>query len=238
MRTFAALLVAAVLAGAADAQILGVRFKDEKAAQKFKKYTVVLDGEPILIGEPVKDGGILLTYKDGELAGTSYKTNADNDFFVLDPANPLEVPYKVEHGEKVVVKKSALVTIPGKYIESVQVRMRSETIETSRARVQAAPRPHHGAGEGARRVRERARRRGSPSTGLLLGAYERLISWLEQGSFTERAEALKKTLATEAKRTAGEAHPGALRERPGLGSPARADRRARQGHAGGGRRGA
>jgi hypothetical protein len=204
MRTFAALLVAAVLAGAADAQILGVRFKDEKAAQKFKKYTVVLDGEPILIGEPVKDGGILLTYKDGELAGTSYKTNADNDFFVLDPANPLEVPYKVEHGEKVVVKKSALVTIPGKYIESVQVRMRSETIE-SIAREYKLRLDRIMELEKERDALEKGSQAWVAQHSLLLGAYERLISWLEQNSFSERAEALKKTLATEAKRTAGEA---------------------------------
>ncbi len=63
-----------------EAQILKVRFKDEKAAKKFKQHTADLGGEVVFLGQPVPQGGILLDYKDVELAGVSFKINADNDF--------------------------------------------------------------------------------------------------------------------------------------------------------------
>src|SRR5262245_26768969 len=120
MRALLLLVAASVLGGAPAAQILKVHFKDEKAAKKFKKHTTLIDGEEVLLGEPVKDGGILLTYTEGQLTGVSFKINADNEFFVLDPTDPEAVPYKVEKGAKVVTKKSSVETIHGKYIERVE----------------------------------------------------------------------------------------------------------------------
>ena len=72
MRALLFLLTAVVLAGPSGAQILRVHFTDEKAAKKFKKHTIIIDGEEVLLGEPVEGGGILLTYKDGQLANVSF----------------------------------------------------------------------------------------------------------------------------------------------------------------------
>ena len=112
------------------AQILKVHFKDEKAEKKFKKYTTEINGEVVFIGEAVPRGGVLIDFKGGQLSNVSHKSNADNDFFILDTKDPSKLPYKMENGEPVALKKSSVVTIHGKYIERMSVMMRSETIET------------------------------------------------------------------------------------------------------------
>src|SRR5262245_38980255 len=107
----------------------------------------------------------------------------------------------MEKGEKVVTKKSSVETINGKYIERVDVRMRSETIET----IAQEYRVRMG------RLAELAAQRDALEKGsnawiakhsLLLGEYERVISWLGECSFAERAAALRKDCEREAQRMA------------------------------------
>jgi hypothetical protein len=203
MRPLLCVVVAALLAGAAQAQILTVHFKDDKAAKKFKKYTALIGGEEVLIGEPVEGGGVILTYKDGLLSGVSHKVNADNAFFVLDPADPEAVPYKTTADGKEVVKKSSVVTVHGKYIERMEVRMRAETIET----IAREYRLRLGRVEELARERDALEKGSAPwiaKHSLVLGGYERLISWLKESSFGERAEALQKEYEREAQRMAEE----------------------------------
>ena len=199
MRAPLLLLAAALLGGPLEAQILKVHFTDEKAAKKFKKHTTLIDGEEVLLGEPVQGGGILLTYQEGQLAGVTFKAGSDNEFFVLDPADPEAVPYRVEGKEKAVTKKSSVAAVHGKYIERVEVRMRAETIET----LAHEYRVRLGRIEELARERDELEKGSAPwiaKHGLILGAYERLLSWLEQCSFSERAAALRKDYDREAQR--------------------------------------
>jgi hypothetical protein len=206
MRSLLISLVALLfaLAPPLQAQILRVHFKDDKAEKKFKKYTSVLNGESVFIGEAVPGGGVLIEFKGGQLSGVTHKSNADNDFFVLDPSDPSKVPYKMENGEPVALKKTSIVTINGKYIDRLSVMMRSETIET----IAREYRLRNG------RVEELMAARDSYEKGsvewfaqhnLMLGGYERLISWLESVSFTELAEKTEKDYLKEAKKVAEEA---------------------------------
>jgi hypothetical protein len=60
----------------------------------------------VLIGEPVKDGGVILTYKDGLLSGVSHKNQRRQRLLRARPGDPEAVPYKTTEAGKEVVKKT------------------------------------------------------------------------------------------------------------------------------------
>ena len=204
MRTILALLFALALAIPAEAQIVKVRFKDEKAAKKFKKYTTVLSGETVMLGEPAPGEGIIIEVKGGQISNLSHKTNSDNGFYVLDTSDPSKVPYKMQGGKPVPLKKRSIVTVHGKYIKNLEMFMRSESIATI-AREYRLRQGRVDALKADRDDHEKGSVEWFAAHNRMLGGYERLISWLEKSSFTERAEKLKKEYEKEAKRVSEEA---------------------------------
>lgn len=200
LRALVATLVALACCGTlADAQIFAVSFTDAKAAKKYKKYTTVWNGETVVLGEPVPGGGIRID--DGTI---NFKGDRENEFFVLNTKDPSKVPYRIQDGEQIVTNKRSIVGIHGKYIGGLRTVMRTETIETIADEYKLR----------LYRVDELKEARDSHDKGsvpwftqhfLMLGEYERLISWLEAISFVEAAERIEKSYKKEAKRVAGEA---------------------------------
>ena len=93
-KVLAALVLGFVLSTSLSAQVLMVKFKDSQAASRtYKKWVVKVDDEFVLLGEMVPGGGIRLTPGGG---GLTYISNAENRLVVLDPSDPLAVPYELE----------------------------------------------------------------------------------------------------------------------------------------------
>ncbi|MCZ6596139.1 MAG: hypothetical protein O7B99_00710 [Planctomycetota bacterium] len=187
----------------ADSQILAIYFKDEKAAKKFKKHTTTLGGEIVLLGEPVPKGGIWLEDTRGSVT-VHYKGGDRNELFVVDAKDPSNIPYRIEDGVPVAKSKRNVLSVHGKYIKDLRILVRSETIETLGREYELR----------MRRIDESKAKRDVHKKGtvewfsqhrLVLGDYERLISWLANMSFSEAAEKLQKELKKEAKAVAEEA---------------------------------
>ena len=191
-------LMAAALALQADAQILRVSFKTEKDAKKYKKHTIELGDELVLLGEPVPGGGIRIERNRQGGQTINYKGGEANEFFVFDPRDPSKVPYRMENGEPVGIKKSSVVRVQGKHIRAIQYHMRTETIET----VAREYRLRYGRIEDLKAQRD-AYDKGTvewfATQARVLAAYERLESWLGQNSFTDRAKKIAKEREKEAK---------------------------------------
>jgi hypothetical protein len=117
-----------------------------------------------------------------------------------------------------------VVTVHGKYIERMEVRMRAETIET----IAREYRLRLGRVEELAKERDALEKGSAPwiaKHSLVLGGYERLISWLKESSFGERAETLQKEYEREAQRWPRRARACAPRRRSPRSSPPRALRR-------------
>ena len=199
MRIPLALLLMLLFTASAEAQIFKVRFKDEKAAKKYKKYTAVIDGETVFLGQAVPQGGVILDFdKQGQFKNATYKSARDNEFFAFDPKDPSKVPYRMVDGEPEPLKKSSVVAIHGKHIASLGLFMRSETIET----VAREYRLRLGRVEQLEQERDELDK-GSvewfASHARMLSAYDRLLSWLDACSFELAAGKLRKARDKEAK---------------------------------------
>ncbi|MEW6074408.1 MAG: hypothetical protein AB1726_17670 [Planctomycetota bacterium] len=196
----------ALLGALADAQILVVRFKSEKIAGRYKKHTTPYQGEMVILGEPVPDGGVVITATNIQYRGANPDPRAEdqNEFFVLDPKNPEAVPYEIEDGVKVPVSRKTVVAVPGGDIGSLAFFMRSEDIQSlageyrfRRERLDRRREERDAAEKGSAAWFEKHR--------LLILECERLRSWLEQISFFAAAEKLAKELDKERKISTSEA---------------------------------
>ena len=192
------LLSLTLLAGFCEAQILVVRFKDEKVAKRYKKHLTPYGGESVLLGEPVVGGGIVIRDNNIQYRGPNPdpRANDQNEFFVLDHKNPETVPYEIEDGEKVSKSRKAVVAIPGADIENLSFFMRSEDLYSlarefrfRRGRVDKNRSERDECAKGSAEWFRKHR--------LLVLEYLRLRSWLNEISFTEVAKKLQKEIDKE-----------------------------------------
>ncbi len=124
MRTlFLALLALWGFASTADAQIIAIHFKDEKAAKKYKNHLVEFQGEMVVIGEPKR--GIRWLPDKGQI---QYDGQGGNQLFVINPKKPEDVAYYLVDGEKVEASKKNVVSITGPNIRKISVVMRDQSL--------------------------------------------------------------------------------------------------------------
>ena len=126
------LLSVFLFAGICEAQIVTVHFPSEKVAKRYKKFTTILHGEIVLLGEPVPGGGIEVTDKGIRYrrAGADPRANEQNELFVLNPKDPEAVPYEIEDGKKVPTTRKSVAAVPGSDIAQLSVFMRTEDIQS------------------------------------------------------------------------------------------------------------
>ena len=110
-----------VAAPSAEAQILAVYFKSDKVAKKYKKHLVEWNGQPCVVGEPMKN----VVLENGQI---KYSPEGPNEFFVADPAKPEDQPYYFLDGEKHPTSKKNRLVIQGPHIEGIGVMMIDETL--------------------------------------------------------------------------------------------------------------
>ena len=194
------LLSVFLFAGICEAQIVTVHFPSEKVAKRYKKFTTILHGEIVLLGEPVPGGGIEVTDKGIRYhrAGADPRANEQNELFVLNPKDPEAVPYEIEDGKKVPTTRKSVAAVPGSDIAQLSVFMRTEDIQSlakeyrfRKDRIERARTARDAEEKGSVPWFERHR--------LVVLEYQRLQSWLEEISFSEAAKKLQKELDKEAK---------------------------------------
>ena len=191
-------------ASGAVAQIIQVDFKDAKAAKRYKKALALINGEQVLLGEPVEGGGFWIEKKD-QGSTIHYQGGGDNDLYLLDVRDPSKIPYKINRkGEKEATKKSSVLSVRGKDIKALRLFQPTETIETLAREYTFRLRRIQDC-EDARDEHKRGSRPWFAAHHLLLGAYERTINWLVNCSFTAAVDPLAKTLAKEKRQVAKEA---------------------------------
>lgn len=195
MRVLPVLLAwALVLLGAssASAQIFEVKFTDEKAAKKYKKYMVEIDGQQRFIGE-LRSG---MTYTPEK--GTNYDKAGRSEWFVPNPDDPLSLPYKVKDGviQKAIKKQvggvqnahvaAVVMFAPNSswYAIGEEYSQRVARLEEMEAKRDALPE-----GESAWQSEHR----------LLLEEMEQTRAWLVSLGFSGAAEDLAKEMKKQSK---------------------------------------
>jgi hypothetical protein len=198
-KTLLCLLALFVSAVCTDAQIYKVSFKDEKAAKKYKKHTVEIDGRMVVLGEAVPGGGI--SFKDNTInyrGPQGMRGDSTNTLWVLNPKDPTIVPYVIKDGEKVTKKAKMLLRIDGNYIDKVSFFMRNEDLMSlSREYRYRLDRI-----EGREDKRDEMEEGSVPWFShhqVLVTEYERLVSWLESIGFEPAAKKVRKDLEKQTK---------------------------------------
>lgn len=110
-----------VAAPSAEAQIIAVYFKSDKVAQKYKKHLVEWNGQPCVVGEPMK--GIKI--EGGQI---QYAGDGPNELYVADPSKPEDPAYYFLDGEKHPTTKKNRLVIQGPHIEAIGIMMNDESL--------------------------------------------------------------------------------------------------------------
>lgn len=110
-----------VAAPSAEAQIIAIYFKSDKAAQKYKKYLVEWNGQPCVVGEPMS--GIKI-----EGGSIQYSGDGTNEIYVADPEKPEDPAYYFLDGEKHPTSKKNRLVIQGPHIQAIGIMMRDESL--------------------------------------------------------------------------------------------------------------
>jgi hypothetical protein len=125
-RVASAFLVGAAafaFAADADAQIYWVKLKDARTLKRFTANCIAVNGETVLVGE-VKAG---VNYDGTKI---NYQGNdGNNEFWVVNSADPTAVPYDLVDGAHVANKvKNGVVSLKGKEIENIQFFARNKSL--------------------------------------------------------------------------------------------------------------
>ena len=205
----ATLLLLALFLGSAvaDAQIVIVHFKDAKAAKRYKKHTTETASGMVLFGEPIVGGGMVVKdnqvlYRGGNAGGTG-REDTSNALFALNADDPADVPYKLQDGEKKLVKKKAKVIVNGLDIERVVFYSRTEDLRSLAleygfrlGRIEEL--------ENARGETERASPAWFAAHRLMLLELKRIESWCRSGGFLGAADDFQKRIKKEDKAGKGD----------------------------------
>jgi hypothetical protein len=193
MRTLLLAVVVAALAPAAEAQIVAVRFKEAKAAAKYKDHLLTHGGQMVLVGEPLRNVRV-----DLEKNVITKVTGQPLEFIVADPADPTKVPYRYDGEQRIVTDKRAVVTVPEPQVEQIGYFVRDSTIAGM-----ASDYAERKSALDELVAARNAQTKGSPAW---MAAHqrvvinmERLASWLDSTLYPEAARKLEKDLAKEKK---------------------------------------
>lgn len=200
MRLLTAFLAVLALGSDASADIIAVRFKTQKIANRYKDHWVQRGGEFMVVGEKFDDpnGG------GGGVPGMGPAGGGQAPYMVMvaDQDDPLNVSYKIEYdkegNEKIVRNKKKVVTIPAEDVSGAVVIVKDGTLATF-------------AGDYADRKREidqllAGRDRETKGSPKWMAAHqqavmnmERLESWLRSTLYPGAADKLAKEIAKQRK---------------------------------------
>jgi hypothetical protein len=205
----AALILAAVAAftAAAPAQIVYVKVKDAKSLLKrFPANTIDLRGDTVLVGE-MKAG---VTFTGGRF---NYQGNdGNNEFYVVNNADPAVVPYDVVDGAAVPGKvKNGVVTLKGREIADIQYLLRNTSLY-GLAREYAQRKLAVATLLKARDVNKSATPEWLLAHARYVTELERLQAWLANTIYPEAAKKLQPDIDKQRKSVAKEAREQRLAE--------------------------
>ena len=129
MRPILALAVAPLLVPPAAADIIAIRFKSPKVANRFKEHLVPRGGEFVLVGEHYETGEGVAINTTGVPSGPQ-----PIQVIVADPSDPTNVSYKIEidkNGEeKLIFTKKKLVAVNPDDTVGIMLLMQDGTLAT------------------------------------------------------------------------------------------------------------
>ncbi len=202
MRTLLALLALFALSSTLEAQVLKIHFTDERTAGRYKKHLVTIDGQRVLVGEPVPGGGISRN-EDG--SKISYRGQLANEVFVANRRDPSSVPYKItSRGEWVVTSRRSVVSIPGKHISRIAVFLPDHSLY-SLGREYLNRKGQIDELIELRDGHAKASRDWFLTHQRVINAMERLQRFLASTAFPDAAEDMQKEMKRQRKVVAGEA---------------------------------
>ncbi|HVS11414.1 MAG TPA: hypothetical protein VMS76_16200 [Planctomycetota bacterium] len=197
MRLLSTLAVAIGLAFPASAQILTVHFKDAKAAAKYRKQTVEVAGEAVLVGE-AKYG---VSFEDSKVTWLSSGTL---EFYLGDPQDPSHVPYKFQGDQRVPTSPKGVADVTATHVARIGVLMREENLyglaqeyRERLARIDELTRE--------RDAQPKASREWFLVHHRLISRYESLQTWLASTLYPDAAKKLQKEIDRQSKTVAAEA---------------------------------
>lgn len=193
----AALILSAWGAPAASAQTIRILFKDAKTEKNYAKYLTQSDGVTCVIGEIKKgihfDGGTLVYVKG---------TEALNEIWVINPADPGELPYEIDkNGERVKNRKAkvaGVLAIPGDSISATHALDRYRTLEGTAADYRKQQ-DEIAAIAKERDAAPKAGRAWFDAQGRMLGRMDRLASFIKSLGYTPTAKLLEKEIEKQRK---------------------------------------
>ena len=124
MRILTTLLLLVALDLQASGQIICAIPKDERVEKRYRKYLTTFKGMQVVIGEPKL--GLTCTKNGINKIGGS---EAKNEMYVADPADPSFVPYKWEDGRRVKNGKRSVCVFSGDDFPTMQYVDRLQTLE-------------------------------------------------------------------------------------------------------------
>ncbi len=183
-------LLALLTASAAQAQIHTLHFKEEKYAKPYKDRLIEWQGEQVVLVE-VHSG-----INRSPVGKLTWPPDARLGFYVMDPGDPLKLPYVISDGSikkevrKQVIKinadrvKGLGTFMPDEsfYTLSVQYQRRLDKIERIEAK---------------RKEADRGSKPWFEQHSLLLTEMDGLHTWLVKTGYSKAASSLAKTLARE-----------------------------------------
>lgn len=189
-RPLLSLLALLCLGSLAQAQIFAIHFSDEKAAARYRKDLVRIDGREVLVGE-ARSG---ITY-DPARRNINYPRDGRIELYVPDPADPTAVPYRLEGEERVLTDRKRVIPVQGQHVARIAVLIDHQSLAglAQEYRVRLAQVSEHAL---ARDGHPKASAGWLAAHRRMIAAQERLQSWLENSAFPAAA----KKLGTEIER--------------------------------------
>ncbi len=189
-RSLLPVLALLCLASLAQAQIFAVHFNDEKAAQRYRKDLVRIDGRDVLVGE-ARSG---ITY-DPARRNITFPREGRFELFVPDPGDPSAVPYRLEGEERVLTDRKRVIPVQGQHVARIALLVEHQSLAglAQEYRVRLAQVNEHAL---VRDGQPKASAGWLAAHRRMLAAQERLQSWLESSAFPVAA----KKLGTEIER--------------------------------------
>ncbi len=125
MRILSALVVLALAALPAQAQLLAFQFKDQKIANRYKDNLVLFGGQYVVVGEPYDN-----IYFDADNNRIAFRdpSNRGISIIVPDPSDPTKVPYEEDGDEKKITGKKAKLSLNLDDIEDTRMYMREGSL--------------------------------------------------------------------------------------------------------------
>jgi len=186
-------LTAAALTSPANAQILGIELRGEKAIKKHRKNLVEINGRKMIVGEPLS--GISW---DSATRTANYHGAGSNVLFVADPKNPKKVPYRFKRGERISSGIKGKVSIQGGDIAKIHAHLPEQSLmglaEEYELRIEALD-----ALEDERKAYSKGTAEWFAAQERVVVHLERLENWLRRTAFPVAADNVARDVKKERK---------------------------------------